>query len=446
MQRSAIYRANVLPRLDEIDHSLLHPRRVFIQSALDKEIRLSFAKRVVDSIPDKWKAANIITQDQMKEQPDFPYADPEVPYAQEGKELYTIMRKKEVAEHLRAPGQLSLVQELQVVLDRVTSLAKAQGVDDPLVTVTDIFVTVVCHLGSKSLSHVLTAIDKVMGLLVAIGPASEAARRQIITSVMTYWQHHPGTAVNIINKLLNFLVLTPMSIIEWSLHDRLDRGRALANTATYELVTATAGKYSKHIRDMVSNLNSPLLYVALQNGGFEKFKQDKARYDAALLKSRQAMRDLFEAILDAVTPVMNGSNDEMMETMDENGADGTSAGAGSDESKYVRAWAEKWVRVWKRKAAVEEAYVGEAAVSAAAAVCKMNVERMTPEEYAALEAEAAAIQAKADAEAAEVERQKQKAAGIENGNGGADVGDGHGNGDGEPVGDVEDVEVDLDVA
>src|SRR4051794_13043061 len=115
-------------------------------------------------------------------------------------------------------------EDIQAILNLVREKAVGMGVADPLIPSTDAYVTSICAIGSKSLSHVLSCIERCKERLLAIGPQSETARRQIITSVMDYWKDQPGIGVNIIDKLLNYTILTPMSVIEWALIYHNDQG------------------------------------------------------------------------------------------------------------------------------------------------------------------------------------------------------------------------------
>lgn len=133
-------------------------------------------------------------------------------------------------------------EEIEPVIAEIEKLAKEHGVEDPMVPSTDAFVTSICYVGSKSLSHVLSCIERNKERLLAIGPRSAAARRQIITSVMEYWVDQPGVAINIIDKLLNYTILTPLSVIEWALIDHIDAGKVLAKAHIYEMISATVGK------------------------------------------------------------------------------------------------------------------------------------------------------------------------------------------------------------
>ena len=262
--------------------------------------------------------------------PDFKFADDATPFASEGREVLTLLKKK-------APEE-----EIQRVLDSVHEQASVAGIAEPLVSSTDMYIIAILSIGSKSLSHVLSTVDRCKERLLAIGPQSEAARRQIISSVVDFWQDHPGTAVNIIDKLLNYTIVTPMSVIEWALTDHMDRGRSLAKAQWYEMISITMFKVTNRVHQLLLHRNSTSV-------PFEQRKQ----IDEALPRERQGMRDLFAAIEDAVAGVASGAQDEMIERFDDGDGEG---------EVLVKVWGARWARVWARKAAVEEAVVGEGVV------------------------------------------------------------------------------------
>jgi nuclear cap-binding protein subunit 1 len=109
------------------------------------------------------------------------------------------------------------------------------------------------------------------------------------------------------------------------------------------MVSITMFKVTNRVRQVVHERDNPAL-------PFDSRKQ----IDEALPNERQAMRDLFSAIEDAVAGVASGAQDEMMEQYD----------GPSEERDLIMLWGARWARVWRRKAAVEEAVVGEAVVGA----------------------------------------------------------------------------------
>ena len=255
------------------------------------------------------------------------YGSIETPYAAQGREIMTLVRKKASEE------------DIQPVITQIQDEAASLGVDDALIPSTDAYVTAICFIGSKSLSHVLSCIERCKERLLAIGPQSSGARRQIITSVMEYWKEQPGIGANIIDKLLNYTILTPMSVVEWVLIDHTDGGNALIYSHIYEMVSTTVFKVTNRVRQIVGARNQ----VGLPEPQVKML-------DETLEKERAEQAELFKVIEDALLGIAQGSQDEMMEN-----GDGT-----TDEEALLRGWGERWLRVFRRKFAVEEAFINEA--------------------------------------------------------------------------------------
>jgi nuclear cap-binding protein subunit 1 len=248
----------------------------------------------------------------------------DAPFAAEGREIAGLLKRK-------APDE-----EIDAVIQRIQSQAIDRDLD-ALVASTDVFVTCVLHVGSKSLSHVLAAIERTKDRLADAGAASDAARMQIISATMAYWSAHPGVALSIIEKLLNYSILTPETVINWALVARAGntRGEALSTAYVYEMVFNTVIKVTGRVRQLVVKPSLP------------------SDADEADTRDREikAMRALFVAIEDALASWATGSKDEMMEGE----GDGNSEG-----EKLVRRWGERWLRVFRRRAAIEEAFLVEA--------------------------------------------------------------------------------------
>ncbi|KZF21279.1 hypothetical protein L228DRAFT_253707 [Xylona heveae TC161] len=278
--------------IDDLELPDVHIRKAFMLGALDKEVRLSFAQRIRGTLPDPYQP--IISEAKEKDTPDFKYDN---------------------------------------------------DLSEPLVPSTDAYVTSICYIGSKSLSHVLSCIERCKERLMAIGGDSSAARRQIITSVMEYWREQPGVGVNIIDKLLNYTILSPMSVVEWVLVDHLDRGRILSLSHTYEMIASTVSKVTKRMRDIVAaSRRENLTDVEIK------------MLDDTLQRERPEVTNLFKLIEDALLGVAQGSSDDAIEAGDGN----------TNEEALLRAWGERWLRVFRRKLAVEESLWQEESAKGAA--------------------------------------------------------------------------------
>ncbi|RCI08094.1 hypothetical protein L249_6278 [Ophiocordyceps polyrhachis-furcata BCC 54312] len=290
----------------------LHPRKWFLLGALDKEVRLSFAQRIRKTLPDAYQP--LIGEDKDKDVPDFKFNDADTPFSAEGRELGALLKRKASDE------------DIQDVIDRVETQARERGLN-PLVASTDVFMTTICWVGSKSLSHVLAYVDRTKGRLDDAGAASPAARTQIMTAVMSYWHAHPGVALSIVEKLLNYSILSPQTIIDWTLvSDGANGGRSLAQPHLLELVCNTMAKVSERVRHVLT----------VADATAEGCSQDI-----------QAMRDLFRAIEDGLARWANKGQNVM---------------DGGEEADMIRRWASRWLRIFRRMAAIEESYIEAAKV------------------------------------------------------------------------------------
>jgi len=318
--------------LEELELSSLHPKKAFILAVLDKEIRLSFAKRIRSTLPEPMHSL-IPERLDADNSPDFKFDDPQTPYATEGQTLLQQLRKK-------AP-----VEEVQATIDKIHEQAIAQGVAEVLVPSTDVFVTAICRMGAKSLSHVLSCIERGKDRLLEISQ-NEAARRQIVASVVEYWKDQPGVAVRIIDILLNYTILAPMTVIQWVLGSHMGAGEALTESWVYEMVSNTVAK--------VTNRNRQIASARLQKG----LPQEQIEMvEATLAKDRDNARELFQYIEDAMRGVAEGTADVLLEKQ-------TSGALGQEEVELIKAWGKRWHTVFLRKAQIEEAVVGEDAVEA----------------------------------------------------------------------------------
>ncbi|OTB16816.1 hypothetical protein K445DRAFT_316299 [Daldinia sp. EC12] len=298
--------------VDDVNLPDMHPRKAFILGALDKEIRLSFAQRIKGTLPEPYQA--LIGPEKEQDTPEFKFNDDHTPFAAEGREIAALLKRK-------APDE-----EIQPIIDRIHSAALDQAID-PLVSSTDVFMTAVCWVGSKSLSHVLACIERTKDRLLDSGAASEAARAQIITAVVSYWSAHPGVAITIIEKLLNYSIITPGAVVDWALAgDRAGPyGQALSKSWVFELVFNSVVKVTSRLRQVISS------------GSNETTEEEVAN-----------MRELFKNMEDALISWAQGTKDQIMDPVVSDG--------GED---LIKRWGERWLRVFRRRSAIEEAFLLE---------------------------------------------------------------------------------------
>lgn len=260
-----------------------------------------------------------------------------MPFAPEGRELAQLLKRKTPDEEKKK----EVDGEIQAVIERIHSQAIDQGLD-PLVASTDVFTTAVLYVGSKSLSHVLAAIERTKERLLDAGATSDSARAQIITAVMDFWSAHPGVAKQIIEKLLNYGIVNPVAVVQWAIirFAGKTKGEALAYSYIYEMVFNTVAKVTGRVRQVVSGG---------QTAGDVDMSADETR-EAEV----KAMRELFRVLEDSLLGWASGSKDELME-------DGSLEDSAREErDRLVKRWGQRWLRVVRRRSAIEEAFLLEA--------------------------------------------------------------------------------------
>ena len=308
--------------IGDLDLPNVHPRKAFISDALDKEIRLSFAQRIKGTLPEDYKP--LISAKKEQDTPDFKFADEQVPFSEQGKEISQLLRKKAADE------------EFTPILEKVESEASAQGLD-PKLTSTDVFMTAITYVGSKSLSHFLAIVERCKDRLLTIANEDKAAQKQIVSSVLSFWQDQRGTGVNIVYKLLNYSVVTPEAVIEWVLIDNIERGTVLSMSWAQELVEKTCTKVAGRVKQVVAAIRTP---------GVPDEK--RAELQTVLETEMGKMKSLFALVQDAVSSIRDGTEDGMMESSDQ---------LREEDETLIKVWGAKWAKAWSRRAAVQEAWV-----------------------------------------------------------------------------------------
>lgn len=219
---------------------------------------------------------------------------------------------------------------------------------------TDVFTTAVLSIGSKSLSHVLAAIERTKERLMDAGATSEPARAQIITAVMDFWSAHPGVAITIIEKLLNYSIISPSAVVQWALvrHAGETRGESLAQNHTYELVFNTINKVTKRMREVVASPSSSAAQQQQQPEGEDV--DMSSELEEAKKREAQAARELFRTAQDALVAWASGAKDELMDDA------GLPDAEREERDRLVKRWGARWLRNVRRRAAIEESFLLEA--------------------------------------------------------------------------------------
>ncbi|KAK9249083.1 MIF4G like-domain-containing protein [Lipomyces tetrasporus] len=199
---------------EDLNLNELHPKRVFIRELICKELRLSFPQRITETLPDE------LTEfaSEGDDVPPFKFALPDEQYSEQSRLILQNIRDR------KAPDDYEEVfEEIKKKSEELNDKADADAM------VCEIFITAIVHLGARSLSHVESWIERSLSVLKSVCPERDAERqRQVVKIIFNYWKDQPGTAVQVVKKMMNRKVITPLSVVEWvlidSVVDSLSRG------------------------------------------------------------------------------------------------------------------------------------------------------------------------------------------------------------------------------
>jgi nuclear cap-binding protein subunit 1 len=301
----------------------VHPKKAFILGSLEKEIRLSFATRIKGTLPDAFK--ELIPEEREKEQPIFKFDLDENPFKDQGKALLIAVSERKEDDEIepKIAGIAELAAEKGLVADP----------SDPRALARDAYITCICHIGAKSLSHVLSCIERCKEKLLEIGKEHPDARRQIVGTVLAYWKDQPGIGANVVDKLLNYSVVTPLSVVEWVLYDA--GPEALAKTYAWEMVATTINKVNNRVRQIVAAKPSVL--------GAEGVTEEQIAVFEETLRNAEAEQALILAEVEKRLSQLARLTDED-ETVD----------VDVESRAWIQWWAKGWLRAFRRMFGVRE--------------------------------------------------------------------------------------------
>ena len=243
------------------------------------------------------------------------------PFAKEAKELlHAVADKKEEVE-------------VDAILAKILELAKESGLPNPDYAARDAYVTTICHIGAKSLSHVLSCIERCKEKLVAIGNENPDARSQIVGAVLSYWEDQPGIGANVVDKLLNYSIVTPLSVIEWVLYDA--GNKALSHTHAWEMVSTTINKVNNRVRQIAAA--RPVM-----EGSDSGFTEEQLAVYKETLKNAEVEQGMILKVVTEALTAMSQSSDEVDDKID------------VESKAWIQWWASGWLRAFSRKFGVPE--------------------------------------------------------------------------------------------
>ncbi|QRV87968.1 eukaryotic translation initiation factor 4G [Ceratobasidium sp. AG-Ba] len=182
-----------LPDLELPAH---HPKRQLMRRVVDFEIRLSYYDRVVKTLPPPMADPEAGVLPAQAPGPTFAYENPSHPNFQEAEDLLAMIKGRsksdEVAAHCAqlprsAPAQHMVMQAL-------------------------------LHVGSRSFSHFLNAVERYLPLLRGdAGPSPDPEKaRTVLHAAGEYWAQNGQMVGIVFDKLMQYQIIEPSDVIQYA--------------------------------------------------------------------------------------------------------------------------------------------------------------------------------------------------------------------------------------
>lgn len=206
--------------IPDLDLSMQHPKRVFMRNAIDFEIRLSYYDRILKTLPEPMQNPDNRLVPSEAPGPDYEYDDPARPYYDAAQTVLGLLRGRAKAEDVMA--------HLESVKNSLETTDSDTNIDS---VIRSIAVQSLLHIGSRSFSHFLNAIERYLPLLrnLASGSISTTstssleARMDILTAVSDFWSHSKHMIVIVFDKLMQYQIVDPTDVVSWAFTQGVER-------------------------------------------------------------------------------------------------------------------------------------------------------------------------------------------------------------------------------
>ncbi|CCM03975.1 uncharacterized protein FIBRA_06131 [Fibroporia radiculosa] len=201
--------------LPDVSLSIRHPKRIFMRRAIEFEIRLSYYDRILKTLPEPMQDPNASLMPEEAPGPDYDYDDPTRPYHDAAQSVLNLLRGRAKAEdvigHLDSlKNTISETAEGDVHVDTVLRSVAMQSL---------------LHIGSRSFSHFLNAIERYLPMLRhltsssipgGVGIAIPEARYDILNAVSAFWKRSRHMVVIVFDKLMQYQIVDPTDVVSWA--------------------------------------------------------------------------------------------------------------------------------------------------------------------------------------------------------------------------------------
>ncbi|KAJ7122918.1 MIF4G like-domain-containing protein [Mycena epipterygia] len=208
--------------IPDLSLAVQHPKRAFMRRALEFEIRLSYHDRILKTLPAEMQAPEGHTISEQAPGPDFEYDDPAKPHHDAAQSVLNLFRGRAKAEDV-----ISHLDTLKTTLET----SDDDEVVNADVLIRSIAIQSLLHIGSRSFSHLLNAIERYLPLLrnIASGGVSSAggsgnveAKADILTASAAFWKYNRHMVGIVFDKLMQYQIVDPTDVVGWTFINRAE--------------------------------------------------------------------------------------------------------------------------------------------------------------------------------------------------------------------------------
>ncbi|KDQ07778.1 hypothetical protein BOTBODRAFT_70220 [Botryobasidium botryosum FD-172 SS1] len=189
-----------IPDLSLASH---HPKRAFIRRALEYETRLSYHDRVLKTLPPEFQAAEAEAIAAEAPGPLFEYDDPAHPLYEPAQSLLTLIRGRSKADEV--------VQHAETLRSTISDTPNLT----PDSAVRSIAVQCLLHVGARSFSHFLNAIERYLALLRSLSNTADD-KADILDAAGRFWIKNSQMVGIVFDKFMQYQIVEPGDVIAWA--------------------------------------------------------------------------------------------------------------------------------------------------------------------------------------------------------------------------------------
>ncbi|KAK7061285.1 nuclear cap-binding protein subunit 1 [Favolaschia claudopus] len=196
--------------IPDLSLDIQHPKRAFMRRAVEFEIRLAYHDRILKTLPPEMQAPETQTIGEQAPGPNFEYDDPAKPHHDAAQSVLNLLRGRADAK--------------DVIAQLETLKATLESSDDAVVNtdglVRSIAIQSLLHIGSRSFSHLLNAIERYLPLLRHVAGGSTEAKADILTACAAFWKHNRHMVAIVFDKLMQYQIVDPTDVVGWTFINR----------------------------------------------------------------------------------------------------------------------------------------------------------------------------------------------------------------------------------